>query len=371
MSADPRSVALSVLRRVFAEEAYSDLALSAALDQSSFASADRRLIAELVYGVLRNRTYLDWHIDRVSRRQVKDMEFRVADALRLGAYQLLFLDRIPAYAAVNETVNLVPRRAAGLVNAILRRLPCGADGRINPSSEDPLHVAAIRYSHPRWLLDLCAEQFGVEATLAIARAEQERPAAVARINPLNTTREQLLAELASLNARATRHSPWGVEVDHLDELLRHAAFRDGRCFVQSEASQIVGELVGAQEGETVLDVCAAPGGKATHLAALVGERGRVVAGDVHPHRLRLLRGNLRRLGIRNVFVAQLDATRPLELGDRWKSFDRVLVDAPCTALGTLTKNPELRWRVKREDPERLAAVQLALLLHAAETVRPG
>ncbi len=370
MSSNARSVAMSVLRRVFTDEAYSDLALSAALDHSALAPADRRLVTELVYGVLRNRTYLDWHIDRISRRPIAEMEFRVADALRLGVYQLLFLDRIPPHAAVNETVDLVPRRAAGLVNALLRRVPVGKSGRISPPG-DWMKTVAIRYSHPRWMLEAAVEQFGRDATLALVRANQERPTFVLRVNPMVATREQVLQELAPLKAVPTKYSPWGIEVERSDEALRHAAFRDGRCTVQSEASQIVGELVGAREGEQILDVCAAPGGKTTHLAALVGEGGRVVAGDVHPHRLRLLRSNLRRLDVRNVSVLQLDATRSLELGIENRRFDRVLVDAPCTALGTLAKSPELRWRLHREDPERLAAIQLTILRNAAELVRPG
>ncbi len=371
MPENAREVAINVLRRVMADKAYSELALNAALRRTALVDADRALASELVYGVLRNRAYLDWRIRRLSRTPLEKMEWRVADALRLGAYQLIFLDRVPAYAAVDESVNLAPRRASGLVNAILRRLVRERQATPEPTAADPLEAAAIRWSHPAWLLREWEAMFGAGEALALAQAGQRPPPATLRVNLLRVTREALLARLADLAPEPTAYSPAGFTVARLEPALRHAAFEEGLFLVQGEAAQLVSELSGARPGERVLDLCAAPGGKSTHLAALVGPEGCVTAADVRPNRLRLLQANLRRLGAKNVGVRQLDASRPVNVAQAHGPYDRVLVDAPCTALGTLARHPEVKWQVVKSDATRLADAQLPILLHAAECVRPG
>lgn len=360
---------MQVLRRVHFDQAYSDLALSSELAKSGLATVDRGLVTEMVYGVLRHRSYLDWLIGRVSSVPVARMDQRVLDALRLGAYQLLYLDRVPAHAAVNESVGLAPRRASGLVNAVLRRLGDERRAPGKPRLDDPIEQAALVHSHPRWLLDEWRDLFGDETAIALAEANQRVPAAVLRVNPVRATRDDVLAHLAGLDAEPTRYSPWGVRVPRLEPVLQSPVFAAGELFAQSEASQLVSELVGAAPGERVLDVCAAPGGKATHLAALTLPGGQVVACDVRPNRLRLIIANLKRLGLDNVVVKLRDGFAPWapeEVGD---GFDRVLVDAPCTALGTLAKHPEIKWHVSPNDPARLAETQIALLGNAAAAVR--
>jgi 16S rRNA (cytosine967-C5)-methyltransferase len=366
-----REVALQVLRRVEFDAAYSDLALTAELAETELGSADRRLATELVYGVLRHREFLDWHIDRVSKMPTAEMEPRVRDALRLGLYQLDFLDRVPAYAAVDQSVKLAPRRAAGLVNALLRRLQREQDKRPTPRNDDPLIVAAITHSHPVWLMRLFAERFGVEEAVALAKANQDSLPAVFRVNTLRATREDVLAELAELDVKPAAYAAEGIVAESYDPVLKHPAFVDGRLIVQSEASQLVGDLTGAQPGENVLDVCAAPGGKTTHLAALVGGQGRVVALDLRPSRLRLLDRNLKRLGLNKVATKVQDATKALNVTGMGGPFDRVLVDAPCSALGTLAKHPELKWRLTQNDVRHVVEVQRAILREAAIAVKPG
>jgi len=371
MGVGARRVALDVLRQVQTQPVFSDVALSAALNRAALNPPDRALATELVYGVLRNRTYLDWQLERWSSRPIAEMEQRVADVLRLGAYQLLFLDRVPAYAAVDEAVCLSPKRASRLVNAVLRKIPQGSSGRIDPLGDDRLSAASIRWSHPRWILELWAATFGLETALAMAQANQETPAAVLRINPLRATRDGLLGKLSEFNARPTKFSPWGVITDSLDGPLNHPSFAAGEFVVQSEASQLVGELLGALPGERIFDTCAAPGGKTGLLAALVGSAGQVLAGDVNSRRLKLMQETFGRLGLENIQTMVLDATKKMLLPKKLRVFDRVLVDAPCSALGTLAKNPEKRWRTKPGDLERLAETQAAICLQAAEFVRPG
>lgn len=363
-----RSLALQALYRVRVDQAYSDLALSALLQKASFSSEDKRLATELVYGVLRQTTYLDRHIEYLAARPMNKMEPKVVDALRLGAYQLLLLDRIPPHAAINETVKLAPKRAKGLVNAVLRRL---AEGKKPPPLEaDPLAKAAVELSHPLWLLDMWAEDYGLEDAVAMARANQTPPPMALRVNSPKANRDDLLKRLAEFGAKPAPFAPGGVIVESTEGLWRHPTFLDGWFVVQSEASQIVSELLGTQPGDRVLDLCAAPGGKTTHLAALVGETGFVLAVDLHQHRLSLIEENVNRLGLTNVKTRQMDAAKKLFFPTA-KDFDRVLVDAPCTALGTIGKHPEVRWRVGPEDPERLVELQLAFLINAADAVRPG
>jgi 16S rRNA (cytosine967-C5)-methyltransferase len=369
--ANAREVALQVLRRVLVDQAYSDLALNAAFHKTELNDHDRALTTELVYGVLRHRSYLDWCIERVSRTPISRMETRVADAMRLGVYQLLFLERVPAYAAVGESVHLVPRRAAGLVNAVLRKLNEIDHAALVPNGADPLAAAAIRWSHPEWLLRAWADAYGLQMAADIAADDQLPPAAVLRVNLLQTTRAALLERLREFAPAATKHSAWGVEVTRLEPVLRHQDFADGAFLVQSEASQLVSELTGARPGERILDLCAAPGGKTTHLAGLVSPDGQVVAADVRPARLRLIYSNLKRLNITNVTVRLVDGASPLEPSVVNGQFDRVLVDAPCTALGTLAKHPEIKWQINKNDPARLSDVQVRLCANAAACVRPG
>lgn len=362
---------MQVLRRVQLDQAFADLTLNAVLLEGEMSAPDRHLATELVYGILRNRVYLDWLINLFSHRAIETLEPRVADALRLGVYQLVFLDRVPDHAAVNESVSLAPRRATGLVNAVLRTIQRQEKLPRPDRGLSRLEGTAIRCSHPLWILKEWEAQFGPDVACDIAAANQKPPLAVARVNLIQTTRERLLADLADLKPQPVRHAPTGIIFPSLDPALNHPLFAKGHFLIQSEASQIVAELTGAREGERIWDCCAAPGGKATHLAWLVGPRGLVVASDIHPQRLRLIRSNCRRLGAANVQICKHDAASGSPEGMPEGRFDRVLVDAPCTSLGALAKQPEIKWRLVPADPQRLAETQLAICRSAAEFVKPG
>lgn len=302
-----RAVALEVLGRIDEGGAYANLVLPGALERSGLGPADRRFVTDLVYGTTRMRRACDHLVDRFLARPV---EGRVRDALRLGAYQLAFAG-VPRHAAVGETVAVAPRRARGLVNAVLRRV---ADAAVIWPDD------ATRLSVPDWVLDELSASLGPDVALA----------ALAAMN-----------EPATVSERS-----------------------DG--YVQDPASQQVAAAVGAEAGERVLDLCAAPGGKAT---ALAGPGVRVVAADVRPRRAALVRENAGRVGVADrLDVVVADGTAP-----PWPpaSFDRVLVDAPCTGLGTLRRRPDLRWRVEASAVTRLADLQRRLVVAAADLVRPG
>jgi len=372
-----RLLALRVLERVERTGAYADLALRPALARSPLSSADRALATELVFGTLRWRGRLDHLLAHVLDRELAKLEPGVSAALRLGAYQIIFTDRIPDHAAVDETVRCLRAagrvRATGLANAVLRRL--AAQGREIPLprlDDDPVGHLSHALSLPAWLALRWLERFGAAEAAALAAALNRVPPLTVRANPLRVRREALLAELRDRHpaARPCALAAEGIRLEDRGDPGREPAFVEGRFTVQDEASQLVVDLLDPRPGERVLDTCAAPGTKATALAERVGPTGAVRALDRHARRLDLVARDARRLGLPWLRTEPRDATRPLDdLAD--VPFDRVLVDAPCTGLGALRRSPDLRWRVGPEDPARLAETQAALLAAAALVLRPG
>jgi 16S rRNA (cytosine967-C5)-methyltransferase len=373
-----RLLALRVLERVERAGAFADLLLHALLARSGLAAVDRAFATELVNGTLRWRGRLDFLLAHVLDRDLGKLEPLVANALRLGAYQIAMGSRVPAAIAVDESVRCVraagAERATGFVNAVLRRLVAEHARIAFPSLEsDPLGHLTHALSLPAWLAERWLALLGPQEAAALAAASNQVPPLVVRANRLRTTREALLAELRE---RFPDAAPGALACDAVVLGRRgnpalDPAFLAGRCTVQDEASQLVVGLLDPQPGERVLDVCAAPGGKATAIAERVGPQGEVVALDRNPRRLDLVSRQARRLGLENLRCAARDATRPLADLTEERGFDRVLVDAPCSGLGTLRRNPDARWRVAPGDPARLAETQRAILRQAAAALVPG
>lgn len=364
-----RRAALDALTEVRRRDAYANLVLGAMFERRSLSPPDRRLATALVNGVLRARRTLDWRIDRVSRIPTKKLEPAVLDALRMAVFQMTALDRVPDHAAVAETLLLVPDRARGFCKAVLEQIRREGAGAVDSPGGNEVASVALRASLPDWVVRQWAQDFGDEAAVRYAHALAHEPPGMLRA--CGIAPGDLIARLREegIDASPAPFAPLGVRVAHLDAAIASRAFTRGHAIVQGEASQIAVELVGATMGESVLDACAAPGGKATRLAEQVGPQGRVFATDVHAGRAELIVENARRLGLGNIEVRALDVAETRELAAA--SFDRVLVDAPCTALGQAARHPELRWRLAPEDPERMAAIQIALLRAAAKTVKPG
>ncbi len=375
-----RLLALRVLERVTRGGAYADLALSGALARSGLAPEDRALATELLYGTLRWRGRIDYLLGRVLDRDLEKVEPVVQSILRIGAYQIALMDHIPAAIAVDQMVRCArasgAARASGFVNGVLRRLVRECDTLIPPGlTTDPLSHLVHALSLPEWLAERWLQRFGPEEAAALASACNERPPTTLRANPRRTNREELAAALRDRYpaVEACEVSTLGLRLGKPIHAGQEATFRDGLWSIQDEASQAVIDLLDPQPGERVLDTCAAPGTKANAIAERVGEAGFVLATDRHERRLSLVGRESRRLGLANVRTRCLDASAELEqLRDRHtEAFDRVLVDAPCSGLGTLRRNPDARWRVRPDDPERLAETQRKLLERALPWVRPG
>jgi 16S rRNA (cytosine967-C5)-methyltransferase len=369
-----RAVAARVLERVESDAAFADLALDAELERRPLSARDVALATELVYGVLRWQRYLDWILAPHSRRRLSSLDSRVRVLLRLTAYQLAFLERVPAFAAVNDAVTLARSRpgVAEFVNAVLRSLARRGEREREPAlPADPVEALATRCSFPTWLAARWVMRSGAGEAEALMRALNERPALGVRANTLRLGREALVTRLKSEGVDATpmRLAPEGVVVEGAGDPGRWRAFAEGACVVQDEGSMLVARLLEPAPGATVADVCAAPGTKATHLAQLMDNRGRVLALDPQPGRLSRLPPAAARLGVTIVEVA--DGTVEA-LAPRWAgTCDGVLVDAPCTNLGVLRRNPEVKWRRQPEDIAAAAERQRSILAAAATLLRPG
>jgi 16S rRNA (cytosine967-C5)-methyltransferase len=350
--------------------------LERALNASDLTPLDRAFITELVYGVLRRRGYLDWAIGRFAARARQRQSVKLKNLLRLGSYQLLFLDRVPASAAVDESVRLAKtfggKAVAGFVNAVLRALTRAEAIPLPDRSDDPALHISVKYSHPEWLVKRWLRRLGPERTVALCVANNEIPPVTVRVNSLRTTREALAAELkgAGIEVTSCRVSSAGLMLRGVADLRQLPAYQRGEFYIQDEAAQLVGFTVAPKPGEHLLDACAAPGGKSTHLAELMGDRGEITAADADPKRLERIAQNASRLGLRSVRPIAVDATRSPE-GFGKVLYDRILVDAPCSGLGILRRNPEAKWFKTETSIGKMAALQMSILSRVEPRLKPG
>ena len=364
-----------MLLRIHKEGCYADHLMDRELTQGKLSGPDRGLFAELVFGVLRRQGTLDYILSGLLTQPLARQEPQVLIFLRLGLYQLMYLDRIPESAAVNETVNLAKQtlpRASGLVNGVLRNYLRHKDTVTFPDPvAAPADSIAARHSHPAWLVKLWFSQIGEADTELLAEASSRQPPLTLRTNTLRTTREELLSTFANNGISATpcRFSPHGIQIEGRHHIPGLPGFREGLFTVQDEASQMVAFLLDPQAGERVLDTCAAPGGKATHLAQLMGNQGELLAMDNAGSKLPLILETALRLGITNIRTRAADLLQSAALPAA--AFDRVLLDAPCSGLGVIRRNPEAKWRLTSDDITRLAAVQKIMLKNAVRLLKPG
>jgi 16S rRNA (cytosine967-C5)-methyltransferase len=369
-----RQIAFDVLRRVDAEGAYASDALHSALN-STITAADAALATELTMGVLRWRGLLDFLLEHYSKKPVSRLDLAVAVALRMGLYQSRFMQKIPARAAVHESVELVKRArkssAASFVNAVLRK--AAEESHKAPAELLPLAMPiaerlAIFHSHPLWLVDRWLARFGKANAVALLEANNRTPRLSCALSD-PTAREAVFEEFANAQLRI---APGRLLKDAFSvtggSVSRTNAFREGRVAIQDEASQAVPLLLAVRLGERVLDVCAAPGGKTATLARAAGERGLVVAADLYPHRLRATNAQFARLRLKHINLIALDAEKPLPFAAQ---FDRILVDAPCSGTGTLARHPEIRWRLLPAQLQEFHRLQAAILRNAIAQAAPG
>jgi 16S rRNA (cytosine967-C5)-methyltransferase len=372
-----RRIAFEILERVESQQAYASDLLHAKLAHA-VSRADAALATELTLGVLRWQGLLDFLLQRHLDRPVARLDPQVLLALRIGLYQMRFLDRIPARAAVSESVELTKgarkRSAAPLVNAVLRRVAPEAAMAASqlpallPAAASPAERLAILYSHPAWMVGRWLAHFGSERTTALLQANNRAPRLCCAL-AVPAEKDQVTASLRREGFEVAPGRWLEAAISISDGNSAEAeALRAGSIWLQDEASQMIARLVDARAGQTVLDVCAAPGGKTAILARAAGPQGCVVAADRHEHRLRSARRQLARSHTPCVSWLALDAERPLPFASR---FPRILLDAPCSGTGTLARNPEIRWRLQASDLKNAHQRQTALLQHALAQLEPG
>ncbi len=379
MPDDPRKLAVTVLNQLAKRPGTLTAVMEQAAAAARFGSTrDRALFNTLVYGTLRWRGRLDHILSHFADRPIKKIDPRVLNILRIGLFQVTGLDRIPPSAAVNTAVNLarslsVPWSAA-FVNALLRRA-VKEHAQVPFPAEDRTPAAlSVTASFPPWLVERWVARYGYEATARLCDAVNQPPPLTLRANSLKTTAAGLLAMLSAENQRAepTAFAPDGIRLFSANAaIFNHSAFRNGQFAIQDEAAQLVGLLLDPRRGERILDACAGLGGKSGHLAQLMHNDGSITAVDRDEARLTKLAGEMQRLGISIVRPLALSLEAAAASGRLEAPFDRVLLDAPCSGLGTIRRNPDIKWAPTKKSPARYRQVQSGLLDQAAALVRPS
>nr|WP_134684601.1 16S rRNA (cytosine(967)-C(5))-methyltransferase RsmB [Brevibacillus migulae] len=370
--AGAREVALEILTRVEERKSYSNLELKHVLDNTALSAPDIGLVTELVYGTIQRRNTLE-HVLNQFLKGNKKMQNWVRELLLLSLYQIRYLDRVPERAAVHEAVEIAKRKGhqgiASLVNGVLRnvlRQPDIWDRLPN----QPIAALALQGSHPEWLVKRWLKQYGEAETKLICHSNNLPPHPSVRVNTLKTSRDELLSQMAhgQLEGKASSLSPFGITFDG-GNAANTRWFQEGYCTIQDESSMLVAPALGAKPGDRVLDACAAPGGKTTHIAELMGNEGEIIACDVHPHKEQLIRQTANRLGITIIKTVVSDAlTLPdKELG----TFDRILLDAPCTGFGVIRRKPDLKWNKSEKDIRDISTIQYKLLERVSSMLAPG
>ncbi|TAL67556.1 MAG: 16S rRNA (cytosine(967)-C(5))-methyltransferase RsmB [Bacteroidetes bacterium] len=370
-----RGIAVKILSRFERSDAYLEKLLDNEIRNNNFNQMDKGLLTELVNGVIRWKWKLDWVLTGFYQGDYLKCLNIVKNALRVGLYQILFLEKIPVHAAVNESVEIVKKiqgdKTAGLVNAVLRNIARNIDNvRFPEKAEDLQYYLSVVYSHPRWMVKRWLERFGEQEAEALLSANNRRPFIPIRINTLKATQENVLQYLneKGISYFVSRFIPTSIilKSPRLD-IRSLEIFRDGLITIQDTSAALAAKLANPTPGQKVLDMCAAPGGKSFLLAELMKNEGELISIDKYAAKMRFIEDGARRLGL-NIIKATTADAETVELGEE---FDIVVTDVPCSGLGTISKKPDIKWKREREDLPVLQAMQRRILLNAVHHVKPG
>lgn len=366
-----RDAALSILLAVDNHQAYSNLLLNQTINKYEIKTKDRALLTELTYGTLQYKYTLDYFLDPFIRGKIDTW---VRWLLRLSVYQMVYLSKIPEHAIVNEAVEIAKRRGhkgiASMVNGILRSiLRMGI-----PSLEkikDSIERISIETSHPRWIVEILIDSYGLETTVEMLKANNLPPRQTVRVNTLKATVKEAIELLSEegIEAEKSKIIPQCLVLLN-GQASRTKAFQNGIITIQDESSMMPAIVLNPKPGERVLDMCAAPGSKTTHMAEIMNNKGQILATDIHPHKLALIEENCERLGINIVQTAPIDG-RKAAATMQPESFEAILVDAPCSGLGVIRRKPDIKYTKRKEDFDRLQEIQLELLNNAVPLLKRG
>ncbi|MCU9612157.1 16S rRNA (cytosine(967)-C(5))-methyltransferase RsmB [Caldibacillus lycopersici] len=368
-----REAALEILETIEREQAYSNLLLNNTIEKNEFSPVDAALLTEITYGTLQKQMTIDFYLAPFLKKQ-KKLENWVRQLLRLSVYQMAFLTKIPERAIFHEAVEIAKKRGhkgiSSLVNGVLRSIQRSGFPSFN-TIKDANERLAIETSHPQWLVNRWVKQFGFERTKAMCIENLEAPQQTARINEWLTSKDEVMAMLAAegFAVEASDSIPNAIK-SVKGNLVKSNVFKKGFITIQDESSMLVGFALAPKEGEKILDACAAPGGKTTHIGEKMKNTGEIIALDLHEHKIKLIRENATRLKLTNIKAEKMDS-KLVDTHFPKESFDKILVDAPCSGLGVVKRKPDIKYSKREADIERLANIQLELLSHAADLVKKG
>ncbi|MCT8976878.1 16S rRNA (cytosine(967)-C(5))-methyltransferase RsmB [Clostridium sp. CX1] len=368
-----RKTAVKVLGEVFNKNAYSNIVLGRELNKSDLNDKDKGLVTEIVYGTIKYKYTIDTILNYFIKSNLEKLEIDVLNILRISIYQMLYLDKIPEFAVVNEAVELTKiksPKAAKLVNGVLRNYLRNKDIDYH-NKNSKLEELSFKYSFPKWMVKLFLESYGIEEVQKILSGLNMVPAVTVRINALRTDYEEAWKKLADngYDIEEGKVCPEAIQIIKGRNIEDNPLFKDGLITVQDESAMMVAPSMDLEENMIVLDLCSAPGGKACHAAEIMNNTGKILAFDIHENKLSLIRDNAERLGIKNISCAVLDAAK---YSSKYKDgADRVLIDVPCSGMGIIRKKPEIKWTKDKEDIRGLVKIQRDIMLNAAKYVKEG
>jgi len=378
---DARSCAVKILCRIERTDAYLDKVLDSELRISTLNDYDKALLSELTHGVLRWLRRLDWFLNGFYRGQYEKCLPEVKNAMRVALYQILFLNKIPFAAAVNEAVEFVKKirgeKHAGVVNGLLRTIIRTLDNLVWPTREiDEVNYLGIIQSHPNWMVRRWINRFGFDEAEKLCEANNRRPILCLRVNKLKTSTEGLLNHLKQKNItyRSVNYRDYFFTIKLMSKIYTDELFKEGYFTIQDISAGLISHLVNPGENELILDVCAAPGGKSSHLSELMNNKGKIIAIDKYLSRTEIMRSNFERLGVRNALIIHDDISNPtnnLLKSELLEKVDKILVDAPCSGLGVLSKKPDIKWKRSVEEISKLQKLQMSLLDNSVKYLKPG
>lgn len=370
-----RETALKILFDINENDAYSNISVNKHLEGGNLKGVDRAFATDLVYGTVKWLFQIDYIIDKFSSVKLKKLSPWILNILRLGIYQLLHTDKVPVSAACNTSVDLAKRyghqASSRFVNAVLRNVAKNIDKLPYPDKANLAEYFSVIYSHPKWMVERWIELFGIEFTEELLKSNNEIPDFTIRVNTLKTARNQLVELLhkEGIKTRIWKYIEEAVILENPASITRLKAFKNGLFQVQDESSMLVSKVLDPKEGELIIDVCSAPGGKTTHIAQLMNNKGTILARDVHPHKLKLIEDTAARLGIDIIKTEIFDAC---QLDDKMLGkADRVLVDAPCSGLGIIRKKPDIKYSKNLREIDNVVSLQRKILSNAAQYVKVG
>lgn len=374
MVINTRDIAMNILMDINEKKSYSNLSIAKHLPEEA-TSQDENFIRELVYGVIENLEYIDYIISKASKIKLKKIHPTIIEAIRLGIYQIIFMDRVPVSAAVNESVNLAKKYGhkgtIGFVNGVLRSISRDIEGYSKIDIKDKTKYLSVKYSHPEYMVKRFVKDFGYEFTEKLLVVNNSTPLLNIRVNTLKTTKEKLKKALEDKGFVVSQgeYAHDALIIHNPSKIVGLLEFKKGHFTIQDESSMLVAQVLNPAEGSLVLDVCSAPGGKSTHIAQLMKNKGRVISRDIFDHKIKLIEENKKRLGINIIDAEVYDA---LKLDDSLVGrVDYCLVDAPCSGLGLIRRKPEIKWNRSEEDIKKLNNLQLGILDIAKHYVKRG